>query len=381
MWLLLLGGQAQAAALGMDVSRWQGTIDWETAQNHIDFTIIKAGGSDVGLYTDRQFVRNRDEARRLGIPRGYYYFAGGGDPVREAEHFAAITGELLPGEVVAMDMEIDTPDPVAYSLAFLKRTEQLLGVKPMLYTNMNRVWGNDWQPVARSGYPLWGAIFDHDYENFPEPGAWPQVSVKQFTSKGSIPGVSSQYVDLNVIRGDAGVFQGLGKPEPQPPVGAPTAPGAVAAEKPKQDSSRPKPGYMGGLGDGRRNSLDSGQTPPMAELPDEPEAAEAASAQEQAIATESHKDSAAADNYGVDEGGLPSAADSGSATDEDAGSGGNPGGDDETGNSGDSGREGENNDSAGSVDEQDSGSAESGAGDRHTVDLKPLLRFFLTSLR
>lgn len=289
--LLLAAAPAQAGVLGIDVSRWQEAVDWDTVQHHISFAIIKAGGSDVGMYTDSQFARNRDEARRLNIPRGYYYYVGGGDPVQEAEHFAGILGELQPGEVVALDMEIDVPEPVAYSMRFLQRTEELLGVKPLFYTNMNRVWGYDWRPVAEGGYPLWGAIYDRDHQNFPDPGAWPQVTIKQFTSKGSLPGIRSRYVDLNVMRGEAGDFLGLGKAkdivEPEVDPGQVPAEPAVEEAKPRS----PRPGYMGNLGDGRRNSLDSGQIPPLPPLPDDPEAAAQEKAEEQAVASESHKGS------------------------------------------------------------------------------------------
>ena len=39
---------------GVDVSRWQGDIDWEHVKaSGIDFVIVKAGGSDAGFYTDK----------------------------------------------------------------------------------------------------------------------------------------------------------------------------------------------------------------------------------------------------------------------------------------------------------------------------------------
>ena len=38
---------------GIDVSHWQGTIDWNKVKKAgIEFAIIKAGGSDAGFYTD-----------------------------------------------------------------------------------------------------------------------------------------------------------------------------------------------------------------------------------------------------------------------------------------------------------------------------------------
>ncbi|MBE0429427.1 MAG: glycoside hydrolase family 25 protein [Thermoleophilia bacterium] len=209
--LLLIAGQVQADITGIDVSRWQGTMDWHAIADHVSFAIIKAGGSDAGRYTDVQFHRNRYHADVLGIPRGFYYYAGGGNPVEEAEHFAAIVGKVKPGELVVLDYEINHPNPAGYSLAFLMRTEELLGVKPLLYTNMNRVWTIDWQPVVNNGNALWGAIYDEDPGKFPNPGAWPEVAIKQYTSKGALPGITENTVDLNTFRGSIEEFQSLGR--------------------------------------------------------------------------------------------------------------------------------------------------------------------------
>ena len=39
---------------GIDISHWQGDIDFNKVKNaEIDFCIIKAGGSDAGFYTDK----------------------------------------------------------------------------------------------------------------------------------------------------------------------------------------------------------------------------------------------------------------------------------------------------------------------------------------
>jgi len=223
--MLMFAGQAMAGAetavqtgvQGIDVSRWQGVIDWDTADDHAGFAIIKAGGSDQGMYEDSQFIRNRDEARRVGITRGYYYYAGGGDPVKEAEHFASLVGELQTGEVLALDFEQDLPDPVGYSLQFLVRTEELTGAKPMFYTNMNRVWKHDWQPVVDNGNPLWGAIYDGSADVLPEPGSWPALAIKQYTSSGVIPGINSG-VDLNVFPSKLEDFKAMGLKDPVLPM-------------------------------------------------------------------------------------------------------------------------------------------------------------------
>lgn len=62
---------------GIDVSRWQGRIDWAKVKaSGIKFAILKCGGSDAGFYTDKTFEYNYKEAKRNGIAVGAYYFVG-----------------------------------------------------------------------------------------------------------------------------------------------------------------------------------------------------------------------------------------------------------------------------------------------------------------
>ena len=60
---------------GIDISKWQGEFDMAKAQNEgFKFAIIKGGGGDVGLYTDKQFANNYKKAKALGMPVGSYWF-------------------------------------------------------------------------------------------------------------------------------------------------------------------------------------------------------------------------------------------------------------------------------------------------------------------
>ena len=62
---------------GIDVSRWQGNIDWvKVKASGINFAIIKAGGSDAGAYQDKNFINNVWWATVNGIHCGAYYFVG-----------------------------------------------------------------------------------------------------------------------------------------------------------------------------------------------------------------------------------------------------------------------------------------------------------------
>ena len=70
---------------GIDVSSWQGIIDFEKVrQDGICFCVCKAGGSDSGTYIDKRFYENVAKATKAGIPCGAYYFVGKGCTSNEA---------------------------------------------------------------------------------------------------------------------------------------------------------------------------------------------------------------------------------------------------------------------------------------------------------
>ena len=80
---------------GIDISHWQGAIDWAKVKAaSIQFAIIKSGGSDAGFYTDPRWEENYKGAKANGIAVGAYYFVGPGcisvaDGQADAERFLA----------------------------------------------------------------------------------------------------------------------------------------------------------------------------------------------------------------------------------------------------------------------------------------------------
>ncbi len=94
---------------GIDVSHWQGKIDFnkvKAAGNQ--FVIIKAGGSDAGLYKDVKFDTYYNDAKRAGLHVGAYYFAGksfwvNGMGLSNAQHFL----RLLEGKIFDMPVYLD----------------------------------------------------------------------------------------------------------------------------------------------------------------------------------------------------------------------------------------------------------------------------------
>ena len=93
----------------IDVSEWQGNIDWERAKPFIDGVIIRAG---YGVnHIDAQFERNAAECNRLGIPCGAYWFSYAKNiemAKAEAEYLLAAVKPYKMHLPLAFDFEYDS---------------------------------------------------------------------------------------------------------------------------------------------------------------------------------------------------------------------------------------------------------------------------------
>ena len=100
---------------GIDVSHWQGTVDFKKVKAVCDFVIIKAGGSDAGLYTDKKFERNYEKAKEAGLFVGAYYFVGKNcvsyaDGVADAKRFL----KIIEGKTFEYPLYIDIETTPTY---------------------------------------------------------------------------------------------------------------------------------------------------------------------------------------------------------------------------------------------------------------------------
>ncbi|MDO5708732.1 MAG: GH25 family lysozyme [Coriobacteriales bacterium] len=95
---------------GIDVSEWNGTIDWAKVKNDdVSFAIIRCGGTFMTSrkqYGDDEFLRNCQECERLGIPYGVYFFSTAKN-VSDAKKEAAFTLNCLKGLKPTMPIYYD----------------------------------------------------------------------------------------------------------------------------------------------------------------------------------------------------------------------------------------------------------------------------------
>ena len=94
---------------GIDVSQYQGEIDWEKVKNHIDFAILRCGyGQDIPGQDDPTFKRNADECTRLGIPFGVYLYSYAqteADALSEAKHVIRLVKDYKMEYPLYLDLE------------------------------------------------------------------------------------------------------------------------------------------------------------------------------------------------------------------------------------------------------------------------------------
>jgi GH25 family lysozyme M1 (1,4-beta-N-acetylmuramidase) len=132
---------ATARLRGIDISHWQGSIDWRrVADDGISFAIAKAS-QGTGFVDDR-YAANRAGARSAGVTFGAYHFADpdprAGDARAEADHFLEVAdprpGELIPTLDIERNGGLSPAALRTWVRTWLERVRARLGVRPMIYT-------------------------------------------------------------------------------------------------------------------------------------------------------------------------------------------------------------------------------------------------------
>lgn len=202
-----------------DISRWQYNIDWDTFKNQIQGVVIKATGSDGGLYTDSLFKRNQSEARRTGVPVWYYHYKGSGSAREQADYFLSAIGEIKPGEALVLDDENEGTINIPFICEFADRVKELTGLTIIIYSNQSRFRGIDLQPIKDRNIRAWSAKYGTNSgnpEGDPATAGGLTVIMWQYTSTARVPGVSQNSVDLNIFYGDVAAFKSYGDTKPVP---------------------------------------------------------------------------------------------------------------------------------------------------------------------
>lgn len=204
---------------GVDVSEFQGDIDWEQVkQAGIDFAFIRIGyrtyGDGIVTY-DSAFQRNIEGARAAGIKVGAYFYSQAttaDEAVDEADH---VIDALAPYKIdypVVYDWELiyhddaRTDDVTVEGLAdccvaFCERVKYA-GYTPMIYQNTGTAMHKLDLPRVKD-YDFWLAEYSE------KPSFYYDFRIWQYSNTGQIPGIAGD-VDLNIC------FEPYGKNSDKP---------------------------------------------------------------------------------------------------------------------------------------------------------------------
>lgn len=184
---------------GIDVSMWQGDIDFEeVAESGVDTVYIRSGlGSD---YTDPYFEQNYERARAAGLNVGFYHYVTA-RTVSQAEYQAHFFVNTIQGKEfqcrLAMDFEdlttLSAAEANEIGLAFIRTVEDLSGKGTVVYSdayNAGAVFGG-----GLTAYPLWIAEYGVSEPSSAE--NWDSWAGWQYSDMGNVAGISGP-VDLDL---------------------------------------------------------------------------------------------------------------------------------------------------------------------------------------
>jgi lysozyme len=207
--------QEDALLFGMDVSHFQGEINWVLVKQNepeIAFVFIKA--TEGINFVDAHFEKNWTGAKQAGILRGaYHFFETEKDAKAQADLFINTVKTLEENDLPPwLDLEsgkFSEVDEVAHDtyinnvFTWLEEVEKALGVKPIIYASPD--FARDYlTDIKFSGYALVVAEYDTVSAAPKMWGAWEGKTWTfwQYSPDGKVKGVSDQ-VDLDKFNGSA----------------------------------------------------------------------------------------------------------------------------------------------------------------------------------
>ncbi len=191
---------------GIDVSSWQGDIDWQQVkESGVEFVMIRAGwrGSEQGvLSTDRNAQQNYEGAKAAGLEVGCYFFSQAISPaeaveeaeflLQQIEHWELSMPVAYDWEYISADSRTGNMDPrllTDCTIAFCERIREA-GYAPMIYFNVNQSHKQMYLEEL-TDYPFWLAMYEAEM-NYPY-----KIHMWQYSNTGSVPGIEGD-VDLNM---------------------------------------------------------------------------------------------------------------------------------------------------------------------------------------
>ncbi len=210
-------GENSTVTYGIDVSRFQGTIDWaQVASSGIDFAMIRVGYRDSStgeIKADSNAKFNMQEAEKNGIKIGAYFFStavNADEAVQEANWVRDFIAQYPITYPVGYNCEgFDKESSRQYSLTKDERSSIAMtfldqiynaGYTPIFYASMGELAGDaKWNTSQiEESYKIWMAWYNQNtYDIAKGPAYDGQCAMWQYTNQGSVTGISKK-VDVDV---------------------------------------------------------------------------------------------------------------------------------------------------------------------------------------
>lgn len=190
--------------MGIDISKHNGTVDWNAVKNAgVEFVILRCGyrGSASGvLVEDEKFRTNIKGATAAGLKVGIYFFSQAVNEMEAVEE-ASLTLSLIKGHKISYPVYIDVEaaNGRADGLSAAERTKVVKafcetvrdsGYTAGVYSNKN--WFAEKMDTGAFGnYRIWLAQYTES------PTYTGRYEMWQYSSRGTIPGIKGD-VDLNI---------------------------------------------------------------------------------------------------------------------------------------------------------------------------------------
>lgn len=207
------------AKKGIDVSEWQGIIDWEAvkASGKVDFAILRVGYGRLAAQKDKQFEHNYSECKRLGIPVGAYWYSYA-TTEKDVKEEANACLEVLGGRKLDYPLYFDLEESKALETGkdncsnmvrvFCTSTEQG-GYFSGLYMSRSPLTKYI-SSAVRERFALWVAEYGSKCNYNGSYGMW------QCSSEGQVAGIAGK-VDLDECYVDyPAIINGETEPVPEP---------------------------------------------------------------------------------------------------------------------------------------------------------------------
>ena len=192
---------------GIDVSAYQGEIDWEqVADSGIKFAIVRVGYRGYGggqLVEDKHARKNLKGAIDAGLDVGVYFFSQAISPEEAAEEAAFVMDIIKDYEITlpvvydweyindtARTADMDARTLTDCCIAFCQAVETA-GYSPMVYFNSYQARTLMYLHELED-YPFWLALYS-DRMTYPY-----RIEMWQYTNTGKVPGIEGD-VDINVM--------------------------------------------------------------------------------------------------------------------------------------------------------------------------------------